>query len=100
NSGPRPSSVVLSEIHYNPGAAGDEFVELRNITSTNVALFNEAWPEDTWRLNGLGFVFPGQIALGPGRSLLLVGIDPVAFRAKYNVPANALVLGPYAGLLQ
>src|SRR5205085_12028376 len=32
NAGPRIGPVVINEIHYNPAAGDDEFVELRNIS--------------------------------------------------------------------
>jgi len=100
NSGPRVGPVVLSEIHYHPDAAGDEFIELRNISANPVALFDTAFPTNTWRVNGLGFTLPQNITLPAGGALLIAGIDPVAFRAKYSVAAEVLVLGPFAGNLQ
>ncbi len=100
NSGPRIGPVVLSEVHYHPDAAGDEFIELRNITANPVALFDAAFPTNTWRVNGLGYPLPQNITLPAGSALLVVGIDPVAFRAKHVIAPDVLVLGPYVGNLQ
>ncbi|HXG49635.1 MAG TPA: lamin tail domain-containing protein [Methylomirabilota bacterium] len=100
NSGPRIGPVVLSEIHYHPDAAGDEFIELRNLTASPVALFDPAFPTNTWRVNGLGFTLPPNVTLPAGGALLIAGVDPVAFRAKYSVAPEVVVLGPFAGTLQ
>jgi hypothetical protein len=100
NASPRVGPIVLSEIHYHPDAGGDEFVELRNITAGRVGLFDVNLPNNTWRLAGLNYTFPSMVTLEPGQSLLLIATNPVVFRAKYNVPENVLILGPYGGLLQ
>lgn len=100
NSGPRVGPVVISEIAYHPDLAGDEFVEIRNITSVGVALFDPLLPDNTWRLNGVGFVFPTGVTL-PGNSLALVTAgDPESLRSKYALPASLPIFGPYAGVLQ
>jgi hypothetical protein len=100
NAGPRVGPVVLNEIHYHPAPGGDEFVELRNISSASVDLFDPANPTNTWRLNGLNFNFPMGISLSSNAYCLLVATNPAAFRAKYSVPANVLILGPWSGGLQ
>src|SRR6185436_5878402 len=55
---------------------------------------------NTWKLNGLAYAFPTNLVMGANEFLLLVATNPAAFRAKYRVPANVLILGPYAGNLQ
>ncbi len=100
NSGPRVGPVVINEIHYNPAPGGDEFIELANITAATVSLFDPAALNNTWRVDGIDFVFPPNTSLEPNGLVLLVATDPVAFRAKYNVPAEVMILGPYAGVLQ
>jgi hypothetical protein len=92
--------VVINEIHYHPGAGGDEFVELENITTNAVPLFDPAQVANTWKVTGIDFMFPTNITLEPNGLLLLVATNPSLFRAKYSVPTNVLVLGPYAGVLQ
>jgi hypothetical protein len=100
NLGPVVGPIVISEIMYHPDADGDEFIELRNITSSDVPLFDPAHPTNTWRINGLGFIFPTNIVLPSNSLTLIVATNPAAFRAKYSVPAGVLVLGPFAGALQ
>ena len=100
NSGPRIGPVVINEIQYNPPLGFDEFIELRNIASTNVTLFDPAASTNTWKISGLGYTFPQNVTLPAGGYLILSPIDPSAFRSKYGVPAAAQIFGPYLGSLQ
>ena len=88
NVGPRIGPVVINEIMYHPELGGDEFIELRNITGNPVALFNEAVPTNTWRLNGAGFNFPTNITLGNRREALFL---THADRKRFLGPVDELV---------
>lgn len=122
NSYPRVGPVVVSEIMYRPPDSTngtdndqDEFVELQNITATNVALFctftNETGfgvtaATNTWRLrNAVDFDFPTNQFLAAGARLLVVGFNPTnttllaAFRSKYSVSDSVAVYGPWSGKL-
>ena len=99
NAGPKVGPVVISEIMYHPpdlpdgsDNQDDEFIELRNITSTNINLFDPSFPANGWHLRGgVNFDFPPTATLDAGQSLLLVSfvttnLDTVgAFRARYGV---------------
>ncbi|HEX5221315.1 MAG TPA: lamin tail domain-containing protein [Verrucomicrobiae bacterium] len=100
NPGPVIGPVVVSEIHYNPAANGDEFVELLNLTGSPVALYHATFPTNAWKLSGVDFTFPTNVTLGANGTLLVVATNPAAFRAKYNVPTNVPIFGPYVGQLQ
>ncbi len=100
NAGPRVGPVVISEIMYHPVDAGFEFIELRNVTTNAVALFDPAFPTNTWRLNGLGLTLPTNITLPPSGFLLLVQTNISDFTNRHPVPSGVLVLGPYVGALQ
>jgi len=101
NSGPRIGPIVINEIQYHPPAGFDEFVELYNLSTTNVPLYNLAFPTNTWKLNGIDFNFPTNLSLAAGNYLLVVPIDPTTFRTKYGVlPGGITILGPYSGSLQ
>ncbi len=100
NAGPRVGPLVLNEIMYNTELGRDEFVEVRNITTNAVPLFDVLAPTNTWRVNGIGFSFPTNFTLGPNELVLIVPIHPGVFRAKYGVPTNVTVFGPYFGNLQ
>lgn len=112
NALPKVGPVVISEIHYR--AAGlvsgrdddDEFLELANITAAPVALYDAQNPTNTWRVRGgVDFDLPSGIVLPAGGFLVLVGFDPAdlvlmnEFRSRFDLPADALVLGPFAGRL-
>jgi hypothetical protein len=100
NAGPRVGPVVINEINYHPPLGGDEFIELLNTTNVSVPLYDPAFPTNRWKLNGVGYDFPGNTTLAPNGLMLLVAIDPATFRAKYGVPAGVPILGPYPGSLQ
>lgn len=114
NSGPRVGPVVINEVMYNPlppdGVTDntvDEFVELLNIASTNVPLYDPAFPENLWRLQGgISFSFPANTTIPAGGEVIIVSFDPAdatalaAFRTKFSVPASVPVFGPYVGRLR
>ncbi|HEY3324108.1 MAG TPA: lamin tail domain-containing protein [Planctomycetota bacterium] len=100
NAGPRVGPVVINEMMYFPAAGSDEFVELRNITSASVKLYDPDHPANTWRLSGTGFVFPEMISISAGALAIISPLDPAAFRAKYAIPDDVQVFGPYSGNLQ
>jgi hypothetical protein len=100
NSGPRIGPIVINEIMYHPDTGGDEFIELKNITTNAMALYDPAHPANTWKLAGLGYSFPTNVVAGPEQLLLLVATDPSSFRMKYGIAANVKIIGPYPGALQ
>ncbi|HEY5910109.1 MAG TPA: lamin tail domain-containing protein [Verrucomicrobiae bacterium] len=123
NAAPRVGPIVISEIMYHPpdlpGGGDndqDEFIELQNITTTNVPLYCVFTQEpgyglaaltNTWRLrNAVDYDFPTNTVLAAGRRLLVVGFDPAtnttqfaAFRNRYGVGAALPVFGPWRGKL-
>lgn len=100
NHVPRVGPVVINEIHYNPVPGGVEFIELLNISSTNVALYDQSFPTNRWSVNGFGYTFPVGAILAPGQLLVVVAGDPETFRTKYNVPQSVGIFSPVAGSLQ
>ena len=66
NAGPLIGPVVLSELMYQPVLGGDEFVELRNVSSSPVQLFDPA-NGNGWRVAGVGYTLPGGVTLQPNR---------------------------------
>lgn len=108
NAGPRVGPVVIQEIQYRPidnpdGSDNnqDEFVELKNITTLEVPLYDLA--TNTWRLRGqVDFDFPNGTRLSPAETILLVSFDPTntvaaaAFRSRYALGGGVRLFGPYA----
>ncbi len=97
NSPPRVGPVVLSKIMYDPPTNKHEYVELVNITATNIALYNST---NTWQVDGVGFAFDGQLALLPMQAVLLVRdtIAPAEFRTQFAVPTNVPIYSFSGGL--
>ncbi|HVY71461.1 MAG TPA: lamin tail domain-containing protein, partial [Verrucomicrobiae bacterium] len=113
NAGPRLGPVILSEVMYNPPLDGvanntlDEYVELRNVSTNNVSLFDPDHATNTWRLRGgIDFDFPSGTVLAPGSTLAVVSFDPAVnlgalanFRAHYHLTPGGTILGPWSGHL-
>ncbi|MGV3771467.1 MAG: lamin tail domain-containing protein [Verrucomicrobiales bacterium] len=100
NSGPIIGPVVISEIQYAPEAGGVEFIEIRNITSGSIKLYDPSAETNRWRINGVGFAFPERFELPPQGIALIVAGSTEAFRTSHSIPANVPVLGPFEGNLQ
>lgn len=113
NPGPRIGPIVLNEIYYHPPDIGtndntiDEFIELLNIATEAIPLFDPGARTNTWHLrNGIDFDFPTNTTLPAGGYAIVVGFDPVsrqdlatAFRLKFAVPAAVPLFGPWGGKL-
>jgi len=113
NPYPLVGPVVFSEINYRPTTnyAGNtnaaEFLELLNLTSNAVPLYDPAATSNTWHLSGgVDFVFPVGVTLPAGSSALIVSFDPLAdpaqsnwLRAAYQLATNVPMFGPWSGAL-
>lgn len=113
NSGPVIGPLVITEIHFAPALNGtanntdDEFIEVRNATAAPLPLFDPQSPTNHWRLRGaVDFDFPADVTLPAGGFALVVNFDPLqedgpaaAFRAKFNVPTDVKLFGPWVGTL-
>ncbi len=109
NTGPLLESVILSEVHYHPAPppAGAEllqeeleFVEVWNSSQATMDLSH-------WRLNkAVDYSFAEGFLLPAGTGAVIVAFDPVAepqkadaFRSIFGMPVDALLRGPYRGVL-
>jgi hypothetical protein len=108
NAYPKVEPIVISEIMYNPSwpVGGSytndryEYIELHNISSESVTLydFEKGLP---WKFtDGIDFTFPEDAPVTiPTGGCLLVVKDPEAFSWRYpDVPVEK-ILGPYSGKL-
>jgi hypothetical protein len=115
NAGPRVGPVVFNEIMFNPppilgtnNNVRDEYVELRNISSQPVPLFDPNAPTNTWRIDGgIRFTFPANLSMPPDAYWVVVGFDSnqqpslfAEFSSSYKLPPGAVILGPYEGRLE
>lgn len=98
NAPPQIGPVIFSEVMYNPATNELEFIELYNDSANPVPFFDPLFPTNTWRFtDGIDFVFPQNVIL-PGRGRILVTeTNPVIFRARYAVPDEVQIFGPYTG---
>jgi hypothetical protein len=116
NSGPRVGPLVISEINYHPVDYSypkarvddnvDEYIELHNISSSPVALYDTLHPENTWQLrDAVNFTFPRGVVIPPNGYVLVVSFTPTngptldSFRAFNGVPPNLPIYGPWSGQL-
>ncbi len=120
NAYPAVGPLVIREVMYHPTDVGtndnilDEYVELYNITGAAVRLYDLATenilpgaPTNSWSLAGVvTYQFPRLMTAQPEAHILIVGFNPdtdtaqaAAFRAKYALPADTLLLGPWKGKL-
>lgn len=112
NAPPAVGPIVITEIFYHPELSAalpdeaGEFLELQNASALAVPLYDPGAPTNTWRLrDAVDFDFPTNLVLAAGSRLLVVGFDPAqtalttAFRARYGVPAQVPILGPWSGRL-
>ncbi|MBN1673930.1 MAG: lamin tail domain-containing protein, partial [Kiritimatiellae bacterium] len=101
NAPPEVGPVVINEIMYHPRPAGLEFLELVNISAAAVNLYDAAYPQNRWELDGaVEYTFPAGTVLQPGERVLVVPTNAAAFRAVYpGVPSSVRLFGPYVGAL-
>ncbi len=104
NSYPKVGPIVISEIMYNPDWPVDslypndqyEYVELHNISTEPVTLYDYETGE-AWKFtDGIEFVFPTDTPVTiPAGGFLLLAKKPEAFSWRYPDIAADLILGPY-----
>jgi hypothetical protein len=113
NSGPRVGPVVISEVMYHPpdfadgsNNSSDEFIEVLNITTNAVALFDPLVPGNAWKITGgIDFTFPTNTSLNARETLLVVNFDPTntafadAFRTTHGISPGVPLYGPFNGHL-
>jgi hypothetical protein len=109
NALPKVGPIVISEFMYHPtndpGGFENlihEFIEVRNLSSNDVPLFDLSYPTNTWQFrDGVNFVFPTNVSIPAGGSILVVSFDPqddpgalLAFRTQYSLAAGLMIFGP------
>src|SRR6185503_6126807 len=97
NAAPRVGPLVINEVLYHPAIGYDEFVEIYNLSSTNVALYDPVFPTNSWKLSGLNYTFSNNVIVPPGGYLLVTPLDPAVFRAKYSISTAVQIVGPFPG---
>jgi len=103
NADPKVGPIVINEIMYNPqdDMQEVEYIELHNISSTAVTLYDSAEGLPWKFTDGVDFTFPGS----PGFTIsaggyAVIAKDLTAYMAEYGAPPFGVsILGPYSGSL-
>ncbi len=84
--------VVISEIMYNHDDMVD-YLEITNITSSNVNLYDVANPDNLWRISGVNFEFPANSSIVAGEKIVLINnkVTDAQFRTEYQIPASVRI---------
>ena len=104
NAPPAVGPVVVSKIMYHP-LRSDEFVELTNISTETVKLYEPSQPELTWRMQGIDYQFPTGLEIAPNGRILITLAEPadVCLSSIYrnllgeagNFELDLQVVGPF-----
>jgi hypothetical protein len=99
NSGPLVGPVVISEIMYNPQNGIDEFIELYNISSSEVPLYDTQNPQNSWKIDEV-MSFPADTKIGAGEKILVLSNAATIseFRTLYGVPENVQIFSTTVNL--
>ena len=100
NNAPLVGPIVITEIMYENRSGEMSWVEIQNISSRTIDLFDPSNPESVWKVGGLSFQFPPNQSLPQGGVALIVSGDPILFRVNNSIPDNIPVYGPFEGTLQ
>jgi len=91
NGSPKVGPIVITEIMYH--SAGNnyaEYVEIKNISGSSVALYDTLNPFNTWLFtdedSGITFNLPTGITISAGGRILLVK-NLAAFTAEHGTPS-------------
>ncbi|MEN6308934.1 MAG: lamin tail domain-containing protein [Anaerohalosphaeraceae bacterium] len=111
NSSPMITSLVITEIMYNPVQGADyEYLELNNRSAQAISLMTTVSTENPkgvftsqdlpWQIDGIDFEFPAGMIIQPGE-YIIVAKSPDLFNSAYgsSLPVGTRVFGPYTGKL-
>lgn len=91
--------IVISEIQYDPVSGGIEYIEIVNTSEDRVFLYDASYPENGWKIEGIGYSFASGDSLDGGELALIVGVDPSVARETFGLPETVQIFGPFEGAL-
>ncbi len=100
NSAPLVGPLVITEIMYQTIPGEMSWIEIQNISSSRVDLFDATNTDQVWKVNGIAFDFPPNQSIPQSGVALIVSGDPVLFRAQNSVPPEVPIYGPFEGSIQ
>lgn len=103
NGPPQIGPIVISEIMYHPPNDNfdEEYIELLNISSNTVELYDILHATNTWKLtSAIDYLFPTNISVAPDEFILITGATNLnTFRSTYGLAGDIQVFGPWSGKL-
>ncbi|MGV3773611.1 MAG: lamin tail domain-containing protein [Verrucomicrobiales bacterium] len=108
NGLPKVGPIVINEIMYHPlgNYPGHEYIEIKNISSQPVQLYDPSRPTNVWKITGdIDFAFPQNSVIPPQGVALILSFDPRhfglihQFRSSVGLIDDPLVFGPWTGAL-
>ncbi|MFW6221762.1 MAG: lamin tail domain-containing protein [Fibrobacterota bacterium] len=93
NAAPVEAQIVITEMMYHPVNEIDEYIEIKNIGSETVFLYDTEYPDHTWKIEGFGFTFPFDVSLASGEILIAASesVSEPEFRSRNNIHDNVEV---------
>ncbi|MBN1181961.1 MAG: lamin tail domain-containing protein, partial [Bacteroidales bacterium] len=98
NSYPLVGPIVISKLMYHDSDSENEFIYLNNISQNVVCLYDELYPDNTWKIDGIDFIFPPYVKISPQSYLVLTNQNPEEFKTKGSIPSEINVF-QYQGRL-
>ncbi|MGJ8695135.1 MAG: lamin tail domain-containing protein [Verrucomicrobiaceae bacterium] len=101
NAAPSVGPIVISEIMYNPAGAGSsEYIELLNVSSSPVTLFDSTTGKAWQFTDGIEYEFPAfsPLVMNPGQRIILTR-SVTAFNAEFSPPPGTQVIEWITGKL-
>jgi hypothetical protein len=102
NSGPLVGPLIVSEIMTHSKTGNADFIEITNIGNIEVPLYDQQYPDNTWRvqINDNFFAFPKATSVKTGESVIIIcgTITPEEFKTTYTVSANVQLFSSNSAL--
>ncbi|MBN1759990.1 MAG: lamin tail domain-containing protein [Chitinispirillaceae bacterium] len=87
NEGPLIGPLIISEIMFQSSGNRSDYLEITNIDLQQVRLYDPDHPENTWKIDGIGFSFPEGTSIKSGESVIIASdsLTEEEFRSRYEV---------------
>jgi hypothetical protein len=100
NAAPKVGPLVISEIMYHPKNGIDEYIEIANISGSEIPLYDPKFPKNRWKIEGFDFVFPESLSLSKDEKIVVVSNKTTSaqFKSTYSLNAGVKVFQSSKGL--
>lgn len=103
NSAPVIGPLVITEFLPMPAAGLPEFIEIANISSSTVNLYDDtnisgkSNPNNTYKVEGIGFEFPVNVSMVANEVIILTDATESEFRTAYSSTPSGVKIFSYSG---